>query len=176
MIFAETPLTGAFVVGAKAHEDARGHFARIFDADEFATRGLATSWPHVSVAFNKEWGTLRGMHFQTEPHAEAKLVRCVRGSLHDVVVDLRSESPTFKRWAAYELSAANGQMLYVPPGLAHGYLTLEDETEALYLISERYAPHAATGVRWDDPAFAIEWPAEPRVLSDRDRAWPDFSR
>lgn len=176
MIFEELPLSDAFVVDVEVHEDSRGHFARIFDEAEFAQRGLATSWPQVSVAFNKEWRTLRGLHFQTAPHAEAKLVRCTRGSLHDVVVDLRPESATFKRWAAHTLSAQNGQMLYVPPGLAHGYLTLEDETEAMYLISAPYAPQAASGVRWDDPAFDIEWPADPRVMSEKDRVWPDFIR
>jgi dTDP-4-dehydrorhamnose 3,5-epimerase len=115
------------------------------------------------------------MHYQEAPHAEAKVVRCQRGSVYDVIVDLRPESATFKRWAAVELSAANRRLLYIPEGMAHGYLTLEDETEALYLISAAYTPEAARGVRWDDPAFGIEWPEEPRVMSEKDRAWPDFS-
>ena len=122
-------------------------------------RGLATRFAQGSIAFNKERGTLRGLHYQAEPHAEAKLVRCIRGAVHDVIVDLRPASPTFKRWVAVELTASDGRMLYVPEGLAHGYLTLEDESETLYLISAPYAPEAARGVRWDDPAFGIEWPA-----------------
>ena len=175
MIFTELELAGAYVVDVETHEDERGHFARIFDDAEFGALDLQTYWPQISVAFNKEWGTLRGLHFQDEPHAEAKLVRCGRGALHDVIVDLRADSDTFKRWAGVELSAANGRMLYVPEGFAHGYLTLEDATEALYLISETYVPEAARGVRWDDPAFGIEWPASPRVMSEKDKAWPDFS-
>ena len=174
MRFTELELPGSYAIDVEAHEDVRGHFARIFDGKEFAERGLHAQWAQVSVAFNKEWGTLRGLHFQEEPYAEAKLVRCIRGSLHDVIVDLRAESPTYRRWAAVELSAANGRMVYVPEGLAHGYLTLEDETEALYLISEPYAPEAANGVRWNDPAFDIDWPSDPRVMSDKDKAWPDF--
>jgi dTDP-4-dehydrorhamnose 3,5-epimerase len=175
MIWRETELAGAFVVESEPIEDARGWFARIYDESEFAERGLASRFVQSSAAFNTESGTLRGMHYQEEPHTEAKLVRCVRGAVHDVIVDLRPGSPTFKRWAAVELTAAGGRMLYVPEGLAHGYLTLEDETETFYLISAAYAPEAAGGVRWDDPAFGIEWPHEPKVMSEKDRAWPDFS-
>ena len=175
MIFTETELSGAYLVDVEAHEDERGHFARIFDDQEFGERGLEAHWSQISVALNKEWGTLRGMHLQDEPHAEAKLVRCVRGSLHDVLVDLRPESATFEQWTAAELSAANGRMLYVPEGVAHGYLTLEDETEALYLISAPHVADAGRGVRWDDPAFGIDWPADPRVMSEKDKTWPDFS-
>jgi dTDP-4-dehydrorhamnose 3,5-epimerase len=175
MRFTELELPGSYVIDVEAHEDVRGHFARIFDGEEFAGRGLQVHWPQVSVAFNKEWGTLRGLHFQAEPYAEAKLVRCIRGSLHDVIVDLRAASSTYRRWVAVELSAANGRMVYVPEGFAHGYLTFEDETEALYLISEPYEPEAASGVRWNDPAFGIEWPSYPRVMSDRDKAWPYFT-
>ncbi|MEK6274225.1 MAG: dTDP-4-dehydrorhamnose 3,5-epimerase [Actinomycetota bacterium] len=175
MIFRETELAGAFVVEIEPIEDERGWFARIYDESEFAERGLASRFVQGSVAFNSERGTLRGMHYQDGAHAEAKLVRCSRGALHDVIVDLRPSSATFKRWVAVELSAANGRMLYVPEGLAHGYLTLEDETEALYLISTPYAPDAARGVRWNDPAFGIAWPDDPRVVSEKDKAWPDFS-
>jgi dTDP-4-dehydrorhamnose 3,5-epimerase len=175
MIWRETELPGAFVVESEPIEDERGWFARIYDESELAERGLAPRFVQGSAAFNKEWGTLRGLHYQAEPHAEAKLVRCIRGAVHDVIVDLRPGSETFKRWAAVELSAAGGEMLYIPEGLAHGYLTLEDETETFYLISAAYAPEAARGVRWDDPAFGIEWPYDPRVMSDRDKAWPDFS-
>lgn len=175
MIWRETDLAGAYVVETEPVEDDRGWFARVYDEHELEERGLASRFVQGSVAFNREWGTLRGLHYQAEPHAEAKLVRCIRGSVHDVIVDLRPGSSTFKRWAAVQLSAANGAMLYVPEGIAHGYLTLEDETETLYLISAAYAPEAARGVRWDDPAFAIDWPHEPRVMSEKDKAWADFS-
>ena len=175
MIWRETELPGAFVVETELIEDERGWFARIYDQSELEERGLASRFVQSSIAFNKEWGTLRGLHYQAEPHAEAKLIRCVRGAVHDVIVDLRPASSTFKRWAAVELSAAGGELLYVPEGIAHGYMTLEDETETLYLISAAYAPEAARGVRWDDPAFGIEWPHDPRVMSEKDKAWPDFS-
>ena len=175
MIWRETELSGAFVVETEPIEDERGWFVRIYDDAELVERGLASRFVQGSIAFNKEWGTLRGLHYQAEPHAEAKLVRCVRGSVYDVIVDLRPGSSTFKRWAAAELSAAGGELLYVPEGLAHGYVTLEDETETLYLISAAYAPEAARGVRWDDPAFGIEWPHDPRVMSEKDKGWPDFS-
>jgi dTDP-4-dehydrorhamnose 3,5-epimerase len=175
MIWRETELPGAFVVESKPIEDERGWFVRIYDESEFEERGLASRFVQSSAAFNKEWGTLRGLHYQVDPHAEAKLVRCTHGAVFDVIVDLRPDSSTFKRWAAVELSAESGRMLYVPEGLAHGYLTLEDETETFYLISAAYAPKAARGVRWDDAAFGIEWPHDPRVMSERDKAWPDFS-
>jgi len=175
MIWRETELAGAFVVESEPIEDERGWFARIYDESELEQNGLATRFAQGSLAFNKERGTLRGMHYQEEPYAEAKLVRCISGAVHDVIVDLRPASPTFKRWVAVELTAASGRMLYVPEGLAHGYLTLENESETLYLISAPYAPEAARGVRWDDPAFGIAWPDEPRVLSEKDKAWPDFS-
>jgi dTDP-4-dehydrorhamnose 3,5-epimerase len=175
MIWRETELPGAFVVETEPIEDERGWFARVHDESELEERRLASRFVQSSIAFNKEWGTLRGLHYQAEPHPEAKLVRCIRGAVHDVIVDLRPASATFKRWAAVELSAAGGEMLYIPEGLAHGYLTLEDETETLYLISAAYAPEAARGVRWDDPAFGIEWPHDPRVMSEKDKAWPDFS-
>ena len=175
MIWRETELAGAFVVESEPIEDERGWFARIYDEGELEQNGLATRFAQGSLAYNKERGTLRGMHYQEEPYAEAKLVRCISGAVHDVIVDLRPASPTFKRWVAVELTAASGRMLYVPEGLAHGYLTLANESETLYLISAPYAPEAARGVRWDDPAFGIAWPDEPRVLSEKDKAWPDFS-
>ena len=175
MIWREMELAGAFVVESEPIEDERGWFARIYDESELEQNGVATRFAQGSLAFNKERGTLRGLHYQADPHAEAKLVRCIRGAVHDVIVDLRPGSPTFKRWLAVELTAASGRMLYVPEGLAHGYLTLENESETLYLISAPYAPEAARGVRWDDPAFGIEWPHEPRVMSEKDKAWPDFS-
>ena len=175
MIFRETELPGAFVVEGERAEDERGWFARIYDDAELEQTGIATRFAQGSIAFNKERGTLRGLHYQADPHAEAKLIRCIRGAVHDVIVDLRPASPTFKRWVAVELTAASGRMLYVPEGFAHGYLTLEDESETLYLISAPYAPEAARGARWDDPAFGIEWPHEPRVMSEKDKGWPDFS-
>jgi dTDP-4-dehydrorhamnose 3,5-epimerase len=175
MIWRETGLPGAFLVESEPAADERGWFARIYDAVELEERGLASRFVQGSVAFNKEWGTLRGMHYQAEPSAEAKLVRCINGSVHDVIVDLRPGSATFKHWEAVVLTAEGGRMLYIPEGLAHGYLTLEDESETLYLISAPYAPEAARGVRWDDPAFGIEWPHDPRVMSDKDKSWPDFS-
>lgn len=177
MIFRETLIPGAFVVGPEPTEDERGFFARVFDAEEFTERGLALGDAQWSISFNAAAGTLRGMHFQREPHAEDKLLRCTRGALYDVIVDLRPESETFKQWTAVELDAENRLALYIPKGLAHGFQTLEDETEVFYAISARYEPSAADGVRWDDPAFGIEWPpAEPRIMSDKDRSWPDFTR
>jgi dTDP-4-dehydrorhamnose 3,5-epimerase len=175
MIVRELELPGAFVLEPEPIEDERGSFARIFDADELAAHGLETEFVQWSVSFNELAGTLRGLHFQTDPHAETKLVRCTRGALHDVIVDLRPDSPSFTRWAAVELTAENRLALYIPEGLAHGFQTLEDATEGFYAISEPYAPAAASGVRWDDPAFAIEWPpAEQRIMSAKDRSWPDF--
>jgi dTDP-4-dehydrorhamnose 3,5-epimerase len=176
VIVRETRIPGVFVVEPALIADERGFFSRIFDVDEFSARGLETEFPQWSVSYNERPGTLRGMHFQREPHAEVKLVRCTRGSLYDVVVDLRPDSPTFRRWTAVDLSAENRLALYIPEGLAHGFQTLEPATEVTYAISERYEPSAAGGVRWDDPAFGIEWPkAERRVMSDKDRSWPDFT-
>ena len=177
MIVHETEIPGAFVIEPEPVADERGSFARIFDADEFAERGLETEFVQWSVSFNERTGTLRGLHFQREPHAETKLVRCTRGSLFDVIVDLRPDSPAFTRWAAVELSADNRRALYIPKGLAHGFQTLADGTEVVYAITEPYAPDSAAGVRWDDPAFGIDWPpAEDRVMSEKDRSWPDFTR
>lgn len=175
MRFEELELAGAHLVSLDLREDERGWFARLWDPDELREHGLEAGLAQASVAFNTRRLTLRGMHYQEEPYAEAKLVRCTRGALHDVIVDLRPGSATFRRWLAVELREGDGRLLYVPCGFAHGYLTLADETEAMYLISAAYAPEAARGVRWDDPAFAIEWPAEPDVISERDRGWPDFS-
>ncbi|HEX7254642.1 MAG TPA: dTDP-4-dehydrorhamnose 3,5-epimerase [Gaiellaceae bacterium] len=176
MILRETEIPGALVVEPEPVPDERGLFARIFDAGEFAARGLDDAFVQWSVSFNERAGTLRGLHFQREPHAETKLVRCTRGSLYDVVVDLRPDSTTFGRWTSVELSAKNRLALYIPKGLAHGFQTLEDGTEVVYAISEQYEPSAAAGVRWDDPALAIEWPpAERRIMSEKDASWPDFN-
>lgn len=177
MRFVETPLPGAWVIEPEPIEDERGSFARTFDADEFRERGLNAEVAQCSASFNRLAGTLRGLHYQAEPHGESKLVRCVRGSIFDVAVDLRRDSPAFCRWHAVELSAQNGRAFYIPPGLAHGFQTLTDEAEVLYQMGNPYVAEAARGVRWDDPAFAIEWPqlAGERIISERDRTYPDFA-
>jgi dTDP-4-dehydrorhamnose 3,5-epimerase len=177
VIFRETPLPGAFLVEPERLEDERGFFARTWCAREFAERGLNAALAQCSTSYNARCGTLRGMHYQAAPHEEAKLVRCTRGAIHDVIVDLRPGSATYCRWFAAELTEANGVALYVPEGFAHGFQTLADRTEVLYQISEFHAPQASRGVRWDDPAFAIEWPrTEARIMSARDGAYPDFAR
>jgi dTDP-4-dehydrorhamnose 3,5-epimerase len=176
MIFRETELAGLVVVELERVSDERGTFARTFDADAWKARGLSSSVLQCSVSSNPARGTLRGMHFQEEPQAEAKLVRCSRGAIYDVAVDLRRDSPSFCRWVGVELSEGNGRMLHVPEGLAHGFLTLTDDADVVYQISRAYVPEAARGVRWDDPAFGIEWPSAPLVISERDCTFPDFSR
>ena len=175
MIFTETSIPGAFVIDLEERRDDRGFFARAWCAHEFEDHGLNPRLVQVNLSFNERAGTLRGMHMQLKPHEEAKCVRCTRGAIYDVVLDLRPESPTYKQWEAVELSADNRRMLYVPEGCAHGYQTLTPETETLYQVSEFYAPDSEQGFRWDDPAFGIEWPdADNRVLSPKDAAWPDF--
>ena len=175
MRFLETPLAGVWVVEPDRLTDERGYFARTFCEGAFAERGLATHWVQCNTSYNRHRGTLRGMHYQAAPHGEAKLIRCTRGALFDVVVDLRANSPTRGRWFGVELSAETGRMLYVPEGLAHGFQTLEDATEVFYQMSHAYVPEAARGVRWDDPAFAIAWPESgARVISERDRTYPDW--
>jgi dTDP-4-dehydrorhamnose 3,5-epimerase len=175
MIFRETPVEGAWIVEPERFEDERGFFARTWDVDELAARGLDAALVQCSISFNRLRGTLRGMHYQAAPHEETKLVRCTAGAIFDVAVDLRPDSPTFCAWAGVELSAANRLALYVPRGCAHGFLTLTDDVEIAYQISERYAPDAARGVRFDDPAFGIAWPAEVTVVNERDRTYPDFA-
>ena len=175
MIFHETALAGARVVELDRKHDERGFFARTWDAEVLRANGLNGDLAQASTAFNERRGTLRGLHFQRPPYEEAKVVRCTRGAVYDVIVDLRGDSPTFKRWLAAELTPDNGLMLYVPEGFAHGYLTLVDATETSYFISTPYVPEHADGVRWDDAAFGIEWPATPQVIAERDSAWPDFS-
>jgi dTDP-4-dehydrorhamnose 3,5-epimerase len=175
MKFVETQLPGAFVIEPEPVGDTRGFFARTFYAHEFAERGLDPSIAQCSVSFNHRRGTLRGMHYQSAPFEEAKLVRCTAGAIHDVILDLRPFSPSFRQWIAVELSAANRRMLYIPAGMAHGFQTLEDASEVFYQISKPYAPEHACGVRWDDPAFAIRWPLRDPILSERDRTYPDFA-
>jgi dTDP-4-dehydrorhamnose 3,5-epimerase len=175
MIFTETELKGAFVVELQTLEDERGFFARTWCEHEFAERGLNTKVSQCSLSFNIQQGTLRGMHYQIGPSREAKLVRCVRGSIYDVIIDLRPGSATFKRWIAVELNEENHRALYIPEQFAHGYQTLRDNTEVFYQISNFYAPAQARGLRWNDPAFKIRWPNDQRVISARDRGYADFS-
>ena len=173
MIFTPLALDGAFLVELERQADARGFFARTFCAEEFASHGLVDRFVQTSLSHNARRGVLRGLHFQTAPHTETKLVRCAAGAIFDVLVDLRPNSPSYRRWTGLELSAGDGRMVYAPEGLAHGFLTLKDETEVEYQITPAYAPSAATGVRWNDPAFAIDWPEAPELhVSERDAAWP----
>lgn len=174
MIFHDTPLAGACVVELAPHLDERGGFARSFCAREFAARGLATRWPQANVSWSRAAHTLRGLHWQAAPFAEAKLVRCTAGAIHDVIVDMRRGSPTCLRWFAALLSASNRRALYVPEGFAHGFITLEDDSEVSYMMSASHAPEAARGLRFDDARLAIEWPAPPRVVSERDLGFPRF--
>jgi len=174
VIFTETPLRGAFVIEPEPIEDSRGLFARTWCRREFAARGLETRIAQCSTSFSKRKGTLRGMHYQVPPAAETKIVRCTRGALYDVIIDLRTESTTFTRHFAMVLAADNRKMLYVPVGFAHGFQTLEDDTEVLYQTSEFYAPDHARGVRWNDPMFGIAWPDDERTILDRDQNYPDF--
>jgi dTDP-4-dehydrorhamnose 3,5-epimerase len=173
--FEATPLPGAYVIEAEPVSDNRGFFTRTWCAEEAGHLGLDTRVAQCSLSHNRLRGTIRGLHFQLPPHAETKLVRCVRGALYDVLVDLRGDSPTFGRWFAVDLTAANLKAVYIPAGFAHGFQTLEDQTEVLYQISVPYCPEAARGVRWDDPALGISWPLPPTALSPRDAAWPGYS-
>jgi dTDP-4-dehydrorhamnose 3,5-epimerase len=174
MIFRDTGIGGAWVIEPERLEDERGFFARTWDTEEFADRGLSPDVAQCSISYNRVRGTLRGLHYQVAPHEEAKLVRCTAGAIFDVVVDLRPDSSTFRGWFGVELSAENRLALYVPEGCAHGFLTLDDECEVHYQISQLYVPEAASGVRWDDPAFGITWPGEVVVMNERDRSYPDF--
>lgn len=174
MRFVATALPGAFVVEQERFEDERGWFARTWCRREFEAMGLATDLVQCNVSSNRRRGTLRGMHWQAEPHSEAKLVRCTRGSLLDVIIDLRPGSTAYLRHAAVELTAASGRALYVPAGFAHGFVTLEDDTEVFYQMSQFHEPTAARGVRWNDPAFAIDWPVADPILHPRDASYPDF--
>lgn len=175
MIFRETKLKGAFVIDPERREDERGFFARTFCSREFAAHNLDQTFVQCSVSFNRRKGTLRGMHFQTAPYEETKLVRCTRGSIYDVIIDLRRDSPTFKGHVAVTLSVENGRMLYIPQGFAHGFQTLEDNTEVFYQMGEYYAPEHQRGVRWDDQAFGIEWPTGDKIIIERDRSYPLFT-
>lgn len=176
MIFHETNMPGVLEIHLDPRADERGFFARSWCQNEFEAHGLNPRIAQCNVSFNARKGTLRGLHDQMAPYAEAKLVRCTAGAIYDVVVDLRPQSPTFKRWIAATLTAANRHMLYVPEGCAHGFLTLEDATEVFYQMSEFYHPELSRGVRWNDPAFQIVWPEKVEVISERDRTYPDFEQ
>ena len=174
MKFTETGISGAWVIGLDKRVDERGYFARVWCQRELENRGLNSACVQVNTALSPKAGTLRGMHFQIAPDAEVKIARCLRGAAFDVLIDLRPESSTFRHWYGLTLTPESGEMLYVPEGCAHGYLTLTDETEVMYFTSRFYAANAAKGVRHNDPAFDIEWPAEIRVISGADKSWPDF--
>ncbi len=176
MQFRATAIPGVVIVSASPQVDERGTFARTFDAAEFAAAGLPAAWPQCSTSSNHLQGTLRGLHFQASPRPDPKLVRCTLGCVFDVALDLRPQSATFCRWVGTELSRANRHALFIPAGCAHGFLTLEDDCELLYMIADSYVPELARGVRWNDPAFRIAWPFEPVMMSARDATWPDFVR
>ena len=174
MIFTQTKLRGAFVIEIEKQEDKRGFFARAWCQREFGAHGLVARMVQANIARNNVRGTLRGIHYQIAPFAESKLVRCTRGAICDVIIDLRSDSPTFKQWIGTELTADNHRMLYVPEGFAHGYQTLKHDTEVFYQVSQFYSPEHERGVRYDDRAFRIEWPIDVQVVSDKDKSWPDY--
>jgi dTDP-4-dehydrorhamnose 3,5-epimerase len=174
MIFTETRLRGAYIIELERLDDERGFFARSFSQDDFVRLGMNPHIVQCNVSFNRKKGTLRGMHLQSAPYEEAKLVRCTMGAIYDVILDLRATSATFRQWFAVELSAENRRMLYIPEGLAHGLQTLEDHTEVFYQMSEAYHPECSRGMRWDDPAFGIEWPLPVSVISYKDKTYPDF--
>ena len=175
MKFTETKINGVFVIELEKHADDRGWFARVWCREEFATHGLPTDLAQTNLSYNVQRGTVRGMHFQTAPHAEAKLIRCVAGAVHDVALDLRPEPPTFKQSFATELSAENGLAVFLPEGVAHGFQTLTDDATLFYQMSAPYAPESASGVRWDDAAFQIQWPITGVIVCARDLSFPDFT-
>ena len=174
MIFKETKLKGAYVIEINPLEDERGFFARSFCAKEFKEHGLNQNIAQCNISYNEKKGTLRGVHYQAAPHEEAKLVRCTMGAIYDVIIDLRPDSSTFKKWIGVELTKENRRMLYVPEGFAHGFQTLEDHTEVLYQMSEFHHPEWARGVRWNDPTFGIFWPVNVEIISIGDQQYPDF--
>jgi dTDP-4-dehydrorhamnose 3,5-epimerase len=174
MIFDPTPLSGSFLITPERIRDERGYFSRTWCRREFEAHGLNPNVAQCNLSVSARRGTLRGMHFQREPHEEAKLVRCTAGAIYDVIIDLRPSSSTFLRHFGVRLDPSDDRMLYVPEGFAHGFLTLEDECEVFYQMSRSYEPSHAAGVRWNDPAFGIPWPFEPTVMAERDRTYPDF--
>ena len=174
MIFKETKLPGAYILDLEKHEDDRGFFARTFCRKELESHGLIPDVAQANTSLSKIRGTLRGMHYQKSPYEETKLVRCTRGALYDVIIDLRPDSPAYKQWVGVELTADNYRMLFVPKNFAHGFITLADDTEANYLVSQFYAPGSELGIRWNDPVFDIKWPIDVAVISEKDANWPDF--
>jgi len=175
MRFHELPVGGAFLIEPERKEDERGFFARAWCREEFAAQGIRCDWAQFNISYNRRRGTLRGLHYQTAPWGEPKLVRCTAGTIYDVIVDLRPSSPHYGRWSATELTAQSGRMLYVPEGLAHGFQTLTDDVEILYMMGQMYHPEAARGLRWNDPALGIAWPeCDQRIISESDRSFPDF--
>jgi len=172
--FHESPLKGAYTIELEKRGDDRGFFARFFCTEEFSSQGLNSSFAQINNSLTSKKGTLRGMHYQLMPSAEVKVVRCISGALYDVILDLRPDSATFRQWFGETLSADNRTMMYCPKGFAHGFITLEDDTEAFYLVSDPYAPDLERGIRFNDPKFSIEWPIEPQEISEKDNAWPDF--
>jgi dTDP-4-dehydrorhamnose 3,5-epimerase len=175
MIFTETELKDAYIIDPEQRADQRGFFARIYCKQEFEQHGLVPHVVQANLSYNHHKGTLRGMHFQVAPHQETKLVRCTRGAIYDVIIDLRPDSPTYKRWIGVELTADNYRMLFVPRGFAHGFQTLADNSEVNYHVSEFYTPGAEGGVRYNDPQFDIVWPLEASVISEKDSNWPDYT-
>jgi dTDP-4-dehydrorhamnose 3,5-epimerase len=175
MLFKETKLKGAFLIVPEKLRDERGFFARSFCKNEFKERGLDPEIVQSSISYNRQRHTLRGMHYQLPPGAETKVVRCTRGSIYDVMIDLRKGSRTYCKWASYELTAKNYLMLYIPEGIAHGFITLENDTDVLYQMSEYHAPKLARGVRWNDPAFGVRWPAEKPIMSGKDQNYEDYT-
>jgi dTDP-4-dehydrorhamnose 3,5-epimerase len=175
MQFKTTTLIGAWLICLEPNHDSRGFFARTFCLEEFGAHGLETAYPQHSVSFSVHKGTLRGMHYQREPHGEAKVVRCIRGKIWDVIIDIRPDSPTYRRWQGFELSDSNGYELYIPKGFAHGFQTLAECTEVSYLISEVYVPTGAGGIRYNDASFGISWPLPVSDISEKDQSWPDFA-
>ena len=175
MIFTQTKLEGAYILELEKRGDDRGFFARTFCRKEMEAHGLIPDVAQANTSLSKTRGTLRGMHYQKAPYEETKLVRCTRGALFDVIIDLRPDSPTYKQWVGVELSAENYRMLFVPKHFAHGFITLADDTEANYLVSQFYAPGSELGIRWNDPVFNIKWPIDVSVISEKDANWPDFS-
>jgi len=174
MKFTETKLKGAFIVELEKLSDDRGFFARSWCEKEFEARGLNSRVVQTNVSFNRKKATLRGLHYQIAPHQESKLIRCTRGAIYDVIIDLRPASPTYKQWMGVELTADNYRLFFVPEDFAHGFITLADNTEITYQVSQLYTPGSEKGIRFDDPAFNIQWPLEVKVISDKDRTWPDF--
>ena len=174
MIFVETELPGAFIIEPEKIADERGFFARTWCQKEFSRRGLTSQFIQGNISLNTKKGTLRGMHYQVQPHEEAKLVRCSQGAIYDVIIDLRPGSPTFRKWTPVELAAENYRALYIPKKFAHGFQTLMDNTAVFYQMSGLYHPDCSRGIRWNDPAFGIEWPSDERIISARDQEFPDF--